>query len=345
MGLLTYSGIATKIRAMESRLFTQQQFREMASLEDVRSAADYLKQQPGYEKIFSGLDDTRLHRGYIEHLLTHSEYQDFARLYRFSNLSQRRFLDLYFMHYEITIIKRVLHNVMGGIRQEMDLSDFREFFDRHSKIDLVRLAQAEKVEELIAGLEGSCYHSLFTDLREEKSPVLSDYEIRLDLLYFKTMWKIKDKILTGKEKKIIEHCFGSRLDLLNIQWIYRSKKYYQLSAADIYTLLIPVRYKLRAEQIRQMAEADSPEEFFAALRMTAYGKIQETEWGSQPDVEQLYHQILNRIYSNAGRRNPYTIAVLDSYLYAKEQEIQRIIAIIEGIRYQLPPEEIIGRQC
>ena len=94
-----------------------------------------------------------------------------------------------------------------------------------------------------------------------------------------------------------------------------------------------------------MAEADSPEEFFAALRMTAYGKIQETEWGSQPDVEQLYHQILNRIYSNAGRRNPYTIAVLDSYLYAKEQEIQRIIATIEGIRYQLPPEEIIGRQC
>ena len=194
-------------------------------------------------------------------------------------------------------------------------------------------------------MEGSCYHSLFTDLREEKSPVLSDYEIRLDLLYFKTMWKIKDKILTGKEKKIIEHCFGSRLDLLNIQWIYRSKKYYQLSAADIYTLLIPVRYKLRAEQIRQMAEADSPEEFFAALRMTAYGKIQETEWGSQPDVEQLYHQILNRIYSNAWRRNPYTIAVLDSYLYAKEQEIQRIIATIEGIRYQLPPEEIIGRQC
>ena len=48
MSLLTYSGITTKVRAMESRLFTEAQFREMAALEDVHSAADYLKQQPAY---------------------------------------------------------------------------------------------------------------------------------------------------------------------------------------------------------------------------------------------------------------------------------------------------------
>ena len=342
MGLLTYSGIATKIRAMESRLFTPQQFQEMAALEDVRSAADYLKQQPAYANIFSGLDDTRLHRGYIEHLLTYSEYQDFARLYRFSNLAQRRFLDLYFMHYEITIIKQILHNVMGGIPQPMDLSDFQEFFDKHSSMDLVKLAQAKTLEELIAGLAGSSYHGLVSDLATETPLILSDYEIRLDLLYFKTMWKVKDKILTGKEREIIGHCFGSRLDLLNIQWIYRSKKYYQLSAAEIYTLLIPVRYKLKAEQICQMAEATSLDEFFGVLRTTHYGKIPETEWNGQPNVEMLYHQILNRIYESAGRRHPYSIAVLDAYLYSKEREIHKIIAAIEGIRYGLSPEEIIA---
>ena len=66
MSLLTYSGITTKVRAMESRLFTEEQFREMAALEDVHSAADYLKQQPAYAGIFSGLDDSMLHRGNIE---------------------------------------------------------------------------------------------------------------------------------------------------------------------------------------------------------------------------------------------------------------------------------------
>ena len=96
MSLLTYSGITTKVRAMESRLFTEEQFREMAALEDVHSAADYLKQQPAYAGIFSGLDDSMLHRGNIERLLTLSLYRDFASLYRFGSLKQRRFLDLYF---------------------------------------------------------------------------------------------------------------------------------------------------------------------------------------------------------------------------------------------------------
>jgi vacuolar-type H+-ATPase subunit C/Vma6 len=40
MSLLTYSGITTKVRAMESRLFTEEQFREMAALEDDRELYD-----------------------------------------------------------------------------------------------------------------------------------------------------------------------------------------------------------------------------------------------------------------------------------------------------------------
>ncbi len=342
MSLLTYSGIATKIRAMESRLITEQQFREMASLEDVRSAADYLKQLPSYADIFSGLDDTMLHRSHIERLLTQSEYRDFAKLYRFSNLSQRRFLDLYFMNYEITIIKQVLHNIMGGKKQKMDLSDFQEFFDQHSSVNLIKLAQAENISEFIAGLEGSPYYAPIANLETQREMTLFDYETQLDFLYFKAMWKTKDKVLTKKERVVIGHCFGSRLDLLNIQWIYRSKKYYNLPAAEIYALLIPVKYKLRTEQIRRMADAVSLDDFFAVLKSTHYGKLPEADWNEPPELEALYHQILNRIYKGTGRRNPYSMAALDSYLYAKELELQKIIAIIEGIRYGLPSDKIIA---
>ena len=65
MGLLAYSGITTKVRAMESRLLKPEQFRELAEQEDVRSAADYLKEQPAYAEVFYCLDDTKLHSGYI----------------------------------------------------------------------------------------------------------------------------------------------------------------------------------------------------------------------------------------------------------------------------------------
>lgn len=346
MSLLTYSGITTKVRAMESHLISDSQFREMANLEDVRSAAEYLRLQPAYADIFTDLDDTKLHRGYIEQLLTLSKYRDFTKLYRFSNLSQRKFLDLYFMHYEIDIIKKCLRNVMSHQKTDLDLSMFRDFFEKHSDIDLLSLAQADSLPVLIAGLEGSVYYRLLTSATEDTTPdgssTIFDYELKMDILYFKTIWKAKSKLLTKKEQKILDQCFGSQLDMLNIQWIYRSKKYYSLPPADIYALLIPVQYRLKAEQIQRMAEAATPEDFFAALKDTYYGGLTKAGVPEHPNLEALNEQIQNRIYHMVSRKNPYSIAILDSYLYFKELEKQKLITTIEGIRYGLNPNEIIA---
>lgn len=340
MSLLTYSGITTKVRAMESRLLTDGQFQEMAALEDVRSAADYLKQQPAYAGIFADLDDSMLHRGYIEQILTQSEYRDFTKLYRFASLSQRKFLDLYFMHYEIEIIKRILRHVINHQTAILDLSMFQDFFDKHSAIDLVSLTEAESLQDLISRLEGSVYHGLLTRLTDRDGIGVFDYELQLDLFYFKSVWDVKTKVLTKTEQKILGECFGCRLDLTNIQWIYRSKKYYTLPEADIYALLIPVRYRLKTDQVRRLVEAPSLDEFYLALKDTFYGRLPDLDLDEKPDVELLYHQILNRIYNNTSRKYPYSIAVLDSYLYFKELEMQKIITTLEGIRYGLGANDI-----
>ena len=342
MSLQSYSGITTKVRAMQSRLLSEEQFRALASVEDVRSAADYLKQLPAYSDIFSDLDDTRLHRGYLEQLLTQSEYRDFAKLYRFANLSQRQFLNLYFMHYEINVIKQILRNVLGTQKNDVDLSLFQEFFNRHSSLNLSALCQAGSLEELIAGLEGTVYYLPLTKLAEQGNRSLFDFETALDLYYFRSVWSIKQKVLSKKEQQILNECFGCRLDLLNIQWIYRSKKFYHLPAADIYALLIPVHYRLRKEQISRLAEAATLEEFFAALQGTCYGGMEREQLTDKPDLELLSHQIMNRIYTKTGSRHPYSIAILDSYLYFKELEMRRIITIIEGVRYGLKPEDIMA---
>ena len=54
--------------------------------------------------------------GRIEQLLNLAQYEDFASLYQFANMKQRRFLDLYFMHYEIGIVKTCLRNGAGRVR-------------------------------------------------------------------------------------------------------------------------------------------------------------------------------------------------------------------------------------
>ncbi|MDD3253579.1 MAG: V-type ATPase subunit [Lachnospiraceae bacterium] len=342
MSLLTYSGITTKVRAMESHLITDDQFREMAALEDVRSAADYLKLLPAYADFFADLDDTKLHRGFIEQLLTQSEYRDFSKLYRFANLAQRKFLDLYFMHYEITLIKQALRHVIGHRETTLDLSMFQDFFDQHSTIDLVALSQAENLNDFIAHLAGSPYHDLLNRLSDNGLTVSFDYEMQLDLFYFKTLWRLKTKELSKQDQRILDQCFGCRLDLLNLQWICRAKRFYSLSSSEIYALLIPVNYRLRTAQVKQLVEAATMDDFYTILKSTAYGTLPDAQLNETPDLKALYQQLLYRIYQNTSRKHPYSIAALDSYLYFKEVEMQRIITTIEGIRYGLGAGEIIA---
>lgn len=174
MGLLAYSGITTKVRAMESRLLKPEQFQQMAELEDVRSAADYLKGQPAYAEVFDGLDDTRLHRGYIEQILTQSEYRDFTKLYRFSSVKQRKFLDLYFKHYEVEVIKKLLRHMLGGQEGQPDLSMFQEFFEKHSSLNLEALCKARNFSEFTEALEGTVYGELLTQMQEKGQTGLFD---------------------------------------------------------------------------------------------------------------------------------------------------------------------------
>ena len=45
-GLLAYSGIATKVKSMQSKLLSEDKLREMAALENVPEALEFLKRQP-----------------------------------------------------------------------------------------------------------------------------------------------------------------------------------------------------------------------------------------------------------------------------------------------------------
>lgn len=76
-GLLSYSGLTTKIRAMQSHLLNDQNFREIVELESVPQAVSYLKQHKGYEDLFEGYNEADLHRGQIEKMLRLTVYRDF----------------------------------------------------------------------------------------------------------------------------------------------------------------------------------------------------------------------------------------------------------------------------
>lgn len=337
--LLTYGGIATKIRAMQKNLIKPEDYRELVLLGSVPEAVNYLRTKRAYQHLLESIDEAHLHRGDVEAVLVRSLYKDFSKLYRFSGLKQRRFLDMYFRQYDIILMKFFLRTIFNPTDEAWNPQMAGEFFRKHSTLDLEKLITAKTVDEFVSDLSGTEYHKPLMHLSQMEHPTLFDYEMTLDLFYFSYLWKTYHKMFKGKELTTLRETYGSMIDLLNIQWIYRAKKYYRISNADIYALLIPIRFKLKQVQIAQLVEAADMNEFDHVLQTTYYAKRADELNGVQ--LESLYNNLIYKMHQLAKRRNPYSIACINSYLFEKGQEIDNLTTILESIRYGLQPADIM----
>ena len=183
--LLSYSGISAKIRAMQSKLTTEEQLLEILQLSDVPQVIAYLKRTPEYAEVWKDLDENSLHRGQIEKLLKTSIFHNFSRIYQFANKEQRKFLDLYSKRYEIRVLKEIMTDLFDHRDTDpVDITPYCEFFRKHSKLDLEQLTACTNMEEFIAALKGHEFYQPLSQIRNHESALLFDYGMALDLYYF-----------------------------------------------------------------------------------------------------------------------------------------------------------------
>lgn len=335
-GMFSYTGIATKVRGMSSRLLTKEDYIRLASCHDVTEAVVYLRQHTAYAKVLEEIAEGQLHRGEIERVLLHSLQADFQKIYKFASLKQRKVLELYFCKYEIQMLKRVLRGIFNPGARGVGMDPA---FRSYSKIDLEQLRAARNIPEFLEALKKTPYYDILARVSQKEDAALFDYEMILDLFYFSHLWKEKNKLLKGKDLELITQIYGNQIDMLNMMWIYRAKQYYQIPTTAIYALVIPISYKLKKVQIQNMAEAESEKDMKKAAQETYYGqRYQDLQ---ERDLEQLYRQLLARIYQVEKRRNPYSISAVTSYLYNKEQEIDQLTTILECVRYGLTTTEAL----
>ncbi len=337
-GLLAYSGIVTKIRAMQSHFIDEDGFREIVSLPNVSAIAAHLKKNPNYSRSLTGVDENNLHRGQLEIYLNHSMLLDFEKLYRFSDEKQRHFLKRYGRRYEVRMLKDLLTHLFQHVPVDQEYSNYQEHFDRYSDINIAALEGASTIQEFIGALKGSAYYEPMNDvLRRNPNAKLFDFETALDLFHFNTIWKDRKEIAgAGENEEILKEFYGTKFDMLNLWYIYRARTYYRMDQVSTYALTIPVLYKLKKQDIRNLVEADSDEAFKKALDATYYGRIRDDL--APENLQYVYTKVCREIIRKGTDGHPYSIASLYSYLYAREHEIYRLVTALECVRYGLAPE-------
>lgn len=338
--VMTYSGITVKIRAMQAKLLKDGDYEQIASMRSVPEVTEFLKEKPAYEKYLEEMDSTLYHRGNVEKILYQSLFDDYSRIFRFGGPQQKQFLKTYWKRYEVDVINYCLRIVFNHYQIPFDLDYKKEYFDRYSQISIDALVASKNVEELVDNLAGTEYYEPLRKIREMETATLFDYDMALELYYFTTLWKRQKRLLKGKELKLYARDCGTKIDLLNLQWVYRAKKYYHMLPPDIYSLTIPIHYRLSVKEYKTLVETPSLEEFLRQAENTWYAR--KYDFGDGRTMEQTYKDCLRHLYLADRRQNPYSVASIYTYLYLKEEEIDKLTTALECIRYGLPRSETLA---
>ena len=112
--LVAYSGMTTKIRAMKNKLLSPEQYEEITHFTTVAELISFLQTTPAYGEVLASMDPALAHRGEVESRMTFSTYSDFSKIYHFAGNSQKKYLEYYFMKYEISILKACMRNIMDS---------------------------------------------------------------------------------------------------------------------------------------------------------------------------------------------------------------------------------------
>ena len=328
--LLSYSGITTKVKAMEKKLIHYEDYQLLSNVKSVSEFVLFFKNQEAYAPYFSEVNEASVHRGEIESILSKTVYESYAKIYHFANKEQRNILKLNFFRFEVTVLDECLKHVLFP-ESEIDISAFQKVLSEHTVLNLDALQHARSIDEFVNFLYGTEYYSLLNRLLGSNHKTLFDYQTQLNNYYYKKVWKLKDRYLNNQELKDYTEALGTIIDWKNIMSIYRCKKYYSVNAADIIAIVIPITYHLKKEELSAMVQASSMDDFVRILQETKYRIPKEKP--TKEDMERSYYERTYQVYRRNSTKNPVSIAPIQFYLYKKEREVDQLTTVLECVRY------------
>jgi len=132
--------------------------------------------------------------------------------------------------------------------------------------------------------------------------------------YYSNLWKCVNS-LDKQNRVALRSVIGAEIDISNIIWIYRLKRYHRISGPRVYGYLVPVRYRLSTAATSRLADSVSPAALLEEIVKTPYS----ADISFQPDCkltpEQQLSQAITRRYQAAARRHSNSLAPTLAYLY------------------------------
>ena len=329
------SAIIAKIKTKYGKRMTDKDFRAMVKCESVGDVVQYLKSYTHYQ-VFLDKVSNDIHRGNLEQLIRERQFEELLTLCKY-NQGDTAVTKYILRSTEIAELMKFITLLSIGRPREY-LFSLPLYFTQHTDIALEKLSSIHSHKELVSVLERTDYATI---LRQFPPDDNGDYDLaaiedalendNLDQLYT-DIGSIKIK----KDRNELIKLFDTLSDYQNYSRIIRLKKNYHLSNDEIRKHLL--RYgKLTGKNLDRILSKEEYEEIREELKRTGVGKKAKTiDADSEMAVQGSFEMCRRQLYFST---NPEI--VLLAYRIVSLTELNNVIAVVEGVRYQIEPDKIL----
>lgn len=334
------SAVITKARSKYGKRLKDSDYKALVKCNNVGAVLSYLKNQTHYSQMLSKVMEDNVHRKELENMLRQKLFYDFDSLCRYEMSDGSPFSEFIIRQYEISQLVHFML-LLNCSKVEEYLYALPSYFNKHTDIDLVKLSKCRNFDEFLNTLDKSEYHNLLEKYRPASNCPI-DIAGAEDALRFYSQDKLYEAISkrkSKKEKHMLKELSDYINDFNNLSRILRLKKYYSMTPQQIKEHLIPFG-TLKKDAINRMCNASDIDQVFEIMISTPAGRKlhnMSIEKEEHLAIEGRYNMCRKKLYFS---QSP--AVVLLSYMYVSETELQNIITIIEGVRYNCSPEHILS---
>ncbi len=329
----SYRAVSAKLSARKSSFFTDKEWNKVLEYKSLDQFVDFLKQKEQYKRFFNEYRTAEdLHRMDLEVLLEkYIVIQIEDILHYFSN-AYKSFLKVLLMEYEINDLLLIIR----FISKDEDVRDSETHFlhsRKYSKLPYEKLISCKDIIQFVDLLKGSIYYDTLKTLTHE-DVVKREFhmEMKLYILFFKTLIE-KSAQLSKKDHGLVKEIIGMKIDLLNVQWIYRATKFYDIFPEEVLIYCLPYGRMIDYKKLKKLCYSQSSDEFkYHAnkyLRFDLFKEENDTFLGNMMN-RYIYKQL------SGINQNNEDISVVLAYIYKLGIELEDLVAVTESIRYSMP---------
>jgi V/A-type H+/Na+-transporting ATPase subunit C len=340
INIVQYPGVNAKVKAMMSKMLTEDDYHNLIYMDSVQGIYNYLFKNTFYSEYLEECKGEDIHRRTLERILKKNFINDYELISQYLFGSVRLFFKYLFVRFEIEDLKLILRTILIEHNEEYLKKNL--VFINMNKYKTNGEFRIENYQDLLNYFKNTPFYDTLKrfEKRYKRDKNLFPIEMTLDYKYFTRLTSLA-KQLSRSDYIIIRDLLGTQIDLLNIQWIYRIKKFYNSKIEEVLNYILPYYYHLSSDNLSEMAHLDNADDIFDYLFNTSYNEIFSPVARDKSVLfENYFLNYLLKKSKHAIVQGSFNIGVIIGYLYIKEYELRDIITIVEGVRYSLPGDKI-----